>query len=250
MILANLVKAIREQNYYAVFLEFVIVILGVVIGFQVTAWNADRERAVRDQRLTERLVSDLTAMRDSIEAALPDYQRTYDGWIDLLRALERCEPIDTTEGDLRFALARYQRTHASPIYRAAFDEMRATGAFSALRNEELQNAVATFYATLERGAIIDGAARIDQLATARLLWSRMAFSMVEDGIDATGDEEESFMAAANTVARMDVTQHCDDLELRGAVWEMADINRDGVYESLMWLGEINAILESLGEAVE
>ena len=41
MILANLTKAIREQNYDEVVLEFFIVIAGVVIGFQVTAWNAD-----------------------------------------------------------------------------------------------------------------------------------------------------------------------------------------------------------------
>lgn len=32
MILQNISKAIREQNYYAVALEFVIVIAGVVIG--------------------------------------------------------------------------------------------------------------------------------------------------------------------------------------------------------------------------
>ena len=37
MILQNLTKAIREQNYYAVVLEFLIVIAGVVIGFQITA---------------------------------------------------------------------------------------------------------------------------------------------------------------------------------------------------------------------
>ena len=39
MILPNLTRAIREQNYYAVVLEFLIVIAGVVIGFQITAWN-------------------------------------------------------------------------------------------------------------------------------------------------------------------------------------------------------------------
>ena len=38
MILQSLTKAIREQNYYAVVLEFLIVIAGVVIGFQITAW--------------------------------------------------------------------------------------------------------------------------------------------------------------------------------------------------------------------
>ena len=49
MILARLSRAVREQNWFAVVLEFVIVIAGVVIGFQVTAWNAERaERARRD----------------------------------------------------------------------------------------------------------------------------------------------------------------------------------------------------------
>ena len=33
MILSRLMKAVREQNWFAVTLEFLIVILGVVIGF-------------------------------------------------------------------------------------------------------------------------------------------------------------------------------------------------------------------------
>jgi len=37
MILARISRAIREQNWFTVALEFVIVIAGVVIGFQVRA---------------------------------------------------------------------------------------------------------------------------------------------------------------------------------------------------------------------
>ncbi len=42
MILARISSAIRAQNWFAVALEFVIVIAGVAIGFQTTAWNAER----------------------------------------------------------------------------------------------------------------------------------------------------------------------------------------------------------------
>ena len=245
MILARITHAIRQQNWFAVALEFVIVIAGVVIGFQITAWNADRQVVARDAQLISRLTRDLDAMRAANAATLPDTERTYDGWIDLLRALEACEPIDTTQGDIRFAIARYQRTHAPPIYRAAFDEMSAAGAFSALRNEALQEAIATFYATLERATVIEGAGRVDQLATARLLWPRMAFSMEEDSIQSVGNEEDAVPAAANTLATLDVTAHCGDLELRGAVWEMADINRDFYFETLQTLAEIDAILTEL-----
>ncbi len=55
MILQNISKAIREQNYYAVALEFVIVIAGVVIGFQINAWAQDREAKRAEAALLARL---------------------------------------------------------------------------------------------------------------------------------------------------------------------------------------------------
>lgn len=50
MILSNISRAIREQNYYAVALEFVIVIAGVVIGFQISqnAQTRAEERQVKE----------------------------------------------------------------------------------------------------------------------------------------------------------------------------------------------------------
>lgn len=38
MILRRFSRLIREQNWSAVVLELVNVVLGVVIGFQITAW--------------------------------------------------------------------------------------------------------------------------------------------------------------------------------------------------------------------
>ena len=42
MILARITRALKEQNWFAVTLEFLIVLAGVVIGFQVSAWNERR----------------------------------------------------------------------------------------------------------------------------------------------------------------------------------------------------------------
>ena len=72
MILARLKKAIHEQNWFAVVLEVLIVIVGVVIGFQVTAWGeAQSEQAVEKQyiaRFVEDLRRDLDMLASNIES--------------------------------------------------------------------------------------------------------------------------------------------------------------------------------------
>ncbi|XBQ17294.1 MAG: hypothetical protein ABL308_05295 [Oceanicaulis sp.] len=67
MILDNLTRAFRTQNWLTVATEFVIVIAGVVIGFQINAWNEARA----DRALAERYVADVRA---DITADLSMYQ--------------------------------------------------------------------------------------------------------------------------------------------------------------------------------
>ncbi len=58
-ILHRLTNALREQNWFAVVLELLIVIVGVVIGFQVTAWGQERSDAAKEQTHLRQLASDL-----------------------------------------------------------------------------------------------------------------------------------------------------------------------------------------------
>ncbi len=59
MILSRLKKAIREQNWFAVVLEMLIVIVGVVVGFQITAWGQARNDVATEQRHLLQLSEDL-----------------------------------------------------------------------------------------------------------------------------------------------------------------------------------------------
>jgi hypothetical protein len=68
MILQNLSKAIREQNYFAVALEFVIVIAGVVIGFQINAWNETRGHREREASALALIQDDIAQNIVELEA--------------------------------------------------------------------------------------------------------------------------------------------------------------------------------------
>jgi len=59
MILARLKKAIAEQNWFAVALEFLIVVLGVVIGFQVSLWGQEQADRKKGDAYLVQLVTDL-----------------------------------------------------------------------------------------------------------------------------------------------------------------------------------------------
>ena len=87
MILARLRRALRRQDWFAVVLEVMIVVLGVVIGFQVTAWGEVRSDVAREQTYLQQLVADLAeteriiAVEDSIR-----YARTLPAARNLLRS--------------------------------------------------------------------------------------------------------------------------------------------------------------------
>jgi len=86
MILTRLSHAIRTQNWFAVVLEFVIVIAGVVIGFQVTTWNAERQDRTLEAGIICRLVDDFAVIGPDVREHLSDAHRTAGQASALVRA--------------------------------------------------------------------------------------------------------------------------------------------------------------------
>jgi len=60
VILDNLSRALKTQNWLAAAIEFVIVIAGVVIGFQINAWNEARQDRALEGEYLERLYADMS----------------------------------------------------------------------------------------------------------------------------------------------------------------------------------------------
>ena len=75
--LGRLAEALRQQNWFAVALELVIVVLGVVIGFQVNAWGAAQADARLGTAYAERLLADLRRDRDSRQLLVGYYDAVH-----------------------------------------------------------------------------------------------------------------------------------------------------------------------------
>ena len=143
MILANLVKAIREQNYYAVVLEFLIVIAGVVIGFQITAWNEEQR-----QEIDERIF--LHELREDFRVNAAQLTFIEDTTIEIIEAMTvlleeggKPEP-SLSSSELNEAFSSLVAMPAfSPVTRT-YENLVGSGELDILDNRDLQSAIASF----------------------------------------------------------------------------------------------------------
>ena len=141
MILARITKALKDQNWLAVAIEFVIVILGVAIGFQVTGWNAARQDARLEHAYLERLADELDEVRDSLEDTSGDLDDARDRAERFLVALEAGD-TDTMQADA-IGLVVITRVSQVQVQTAAMHELISSGRLGLIRNEELRAALAS-----------------------------------------------------------------------------------------------------------
>ena len=147
MILARLSAAIRQQNWFAVVLEFIIVIAGVVIGFQITEWRARAaedgvaERAAHD--LLEEMETNVWMLRAAnAETARLNESRDLAARSTADPAL-RADPesrIRAEEGVLSLSV------HPPvAVSRAVYDELVATGSLRLIRDRDARRAASRFF---------------------------------------------------------------------------------------------------------
>lgn len=92
MRLRSLTKHLREQNWVAVGLDFLIVVFGILIAFQITNWNDTRGDRHREAQILREIATDL-------KSDIFEYSRTLDYSLDkisvLNHVLEKTETLPT-----------------------------------------------------------------------------------------------------------------------------------------------------------
>jgi len=189
MILARLAHAIRTQNWFAVALEFVIVIAGVVIGFQVTAWNGAREAAARAEILTERLIADLRAEQWRVEGTSLYSAQVADNAQRALDALEGRRTVD--DETLVIEAFRATQIFSFPVIRTTYNELVSTGTVDLIKDADLIAAAVEYYETGSGEISLEDPARPYRYAFYRLadraLYDALADTCAEPRLLEIGD---------------------------------------------------------------
>jgi hypothetical protein len=147
MIPRRIYKHVKSHNWFAVGIDFVIVVVGVFIGMQVSNWNAERRENHAARIYIERMREDVEASARSIENAVKFYRAVK---AHALAALEGFEKPQDELGE-QFLIDSYQAHQGfyRPVERSTYDEILSAGAMNTIRNLEVRRRIVTHYKTVE-----------------------------------------------------------------------------------------------------
>lgn len=147
MLLRRVIQHVREQQWTAIAIDFVIVVVGVFIGIQVSNWNQARLDRHKAASYRQRLVDELQFNAHQFRQQKAYYQMVKRHG---LAALASLEGRGGSVGEA-FAVDAYQATQMdlSPPKRFVFDELVSAGLVGLLGGEALQELASDYYLSLE-----------------------------------------------------------------------------------------------------
>lgn len=153
MILDNLSRALKTQNWLAAGIEFVIVVCGLFVGLQLQNWNEDRLNRLEQARIEQEALTRLLAEAELNVAELRSEQlffRTLSAYREAFAAhLSAAVEAEHDEAVLR--IGHRAMTFARPVRLAdsVFDELRADGAMRTISDPEIRSELARFRSTAD-----------------------------------------------------------------------------------------------------
>lgn len=148
MILKRITQSVRRQDWVMVAIEFVLVVVGVLLGFQINNWGSMRTQFSARQEATERLLSeaeeDVTYLRDTVR----DQKRRS---ADLNFALERIEagklPTRETE-HFGSGLLGLEGTLPMSPPSTVYDDIVSSGGLTKIGDASLRRMIGQYHSTL------------------------------------------------------------------------------------------------------
>lgn len=159
MLLRRMIEHVKAQNWTAVGLDFIIVVVGVFIGIQVANWNSARaERALGEdylRRLTADLERDLRTTRDIVSY-----------YTDVADSVEEADRLlandDADSRQLVIAAYRSSEFATTPPNRAIWDQIVSSGHLGLLPDRVIDSGLSEYYTFNESNAYTENIVQVSK----------------------------------------------------------------------------------------
>ena len=142
MILRSVIDHVKAQHWTAVFLDFVIVVLGVFIGIQVSNWNAERGERAKEYGYLVSLNEDILRSITTIDRTIGLLRRESDSQKVFLDALAQCKAPPGARDKIEFAISTLGYINAPIFSSRTYDELTSSGSFDIIENEDIKTGLA------------------------------------------------------------------------------------------------------------
>ncbi|KXI26921.1 DUF6090 family protein [Paraglaciecola hydrolytica] len=136
MILRRITQHLKDQNWFAVALDFVIVVLGILIAFQITNWNEAQQNDVQAQRFLERLEQDFIQHLEQVDRGLILHKQSIVASSRLTNGIQ-IGVLD--QNHLIADIDSITNISTPPGPSSAFQELVSSGKTDLIRSESLRN---------------------------------------------------------------------------------------------------------------
>jgi len=145
MILKRLKDNVAQENWFAVTVEIIVVVLGIFLGFQLTDWDQDRKDRAEERLYLERLHDDMVTQINEMDLRM-DYlgkAMTDNGIV----VTYLTDPKATDRPAPRILTAFYNSSVIFPFapFSLTYEELLSTGKTPIIRDLELRKNIAKYF---------------------------------------------------------------------------------------------------------
>ncbi|NNU16530.1 hypothetical protein HK107_09380 [Parvularcula sp. ZS-1/3] len=244
MILRRLTEHVRAQNWLAVGIDFVIVVVGVFIGIQVSNWNEVRQQRVEEAALIERLRVDFRRIGDDGERSRAFHESMVSDFRTLIEAVREGSFSEEDLPAIERALAFGDAFQTSADHSGTFTELLSSGRANLLQDKQLLDLLVEYQDFLERFAVARdffiGRSEVIQVSFSRHFSLDMSWALTEAYADPT--------EVGTGIGAIDFQGMTDDPAFENAAEEYYRIHNYFTMWRLRIDARVDAILERLEEA--
>ena len=164
MIVRKLAEAMRQQNWFTVVLEILIVVIGLFIGLQVDDWNQRRIDRSTEAAYLRELLEDFEANRASLEKTSQRLETILRNTNALLGQSVLEEP-DWTIAQLNDAFVWTQNMPAFIAVVRTYINLKGSGDLRLIRNRELKNDLAQYFAESDLTVLVQNTHELELVNT-------------------------------------------------------------------------------------
>ncbi|MGA8204218.1 MAG: hypothetical protein WB812_06830 [Woeseiaceae bacterium] len=152
MILSRVIEHVKAQHWTAIAIDFLIVVAGILLAFQITEWSeARRERALERDYL-ERIASELDQSITALEVGITLAGERAELGQFLIASIDNPDMVRTQPGRFVYAVLTGAYTYSPPVRAYTFEEMKSSGDLGIFRDKALLLDLMEFYTQVQSQA--------------------------------------------------------------------------------------------------